>query len=276
MEQAVALATPRVISLTLLPPLTVQDIPASESTLAIHRGLDLADAPSVEPLAAAIDQAAEALADDPADPVKQWRLSLLQIAAGRFSEARQLSPAIVREARAVLGPAVAIAAASKAALSASGEVDGLAEPVEALRRTVRERGDLRITEVALCSRVTTFGVYEPLNTSVFLPFRRNRAVVYIALQNFMSERSGDRFRTLLRLRLELFAADGASLWVQERERIEDDARQRREDFFLAQIIEFPADVGPGDYVLKVTVTDELAQKTNEAAYPFTVEPMARP
>lgn len=270
------MAAPRVISLTLMHPVTVQDTPAADSALAVHRSIDLSTPVRPQHLVAAIEEAAEALAEDPADAAKQWRLSLLQIAAGDAEEALRLSPAIVRETRALLEPAVSVAAAAGKVLDSPVQVRTLQAPVEDLRRAVRRRGELQISEVALCTRVTTFGVYEPLAPGMFLPYQRNRAVVYVALENFDSQHSGTGFRTLLNLRLELFKAGGQSLWVQERERIEDESRQRREDFFLAQIIELPANVGPGDYVLKATVTDLLAQKSNEAQFPFTIDPVATP
>jgi hypothetical protein len=46
--------------------------------------------------------------------------------------------------------------------------------------------------------------------------------------------------------------------------------RRREDFFLAQLVTFPADLAPGDYVLKVMLQDLLGGKANEAHTAFSV------
>ena len=65
-------------------------------------------------------------------------------------------------------------------------------------------------------------------------------------------------------------SDGDSLWRHEQPDIVDNARQRREDFFLAQLVTFPSTLGPGEYVLKVSIEDKAAAKACEAVFPFTI------
>ena len=50
----------------------------------------------------------------------------------------------------------------------------------------------------------------------------------------------------------------------------DLSRQRRHDFFLAQMITLPDTLGPGEYVLKVSIQDELSGKSNQAIHRFSI------
>jgi hypothetical protein len=45
----------------------------------------------------------------------------------------------------------------------------------------------------------------------------------------------------------------------------DRCRNRRRDFFIADKLTVPAKLGAGNYVLKVTITDEQAQRVGEAS-----------
>ena len=68
----------------------------------------------------------------------------------------------------------------------------------------------------------------------------------------------------------MLTASGQSLWRHDEPEIIDLSRQQREDFFLAQMITLPATLGPGEYVLKVTIQDALSGKSNQAILPFTL------
>jgi hypothetical protein len=144
--------------------------------------------------------------------------------------------------------------------------------VDDLRHQLMRGAELLIPKVALCTRVSTFGVYDEMDHAALLPYHPNRTIVYCELDNFHSEPTDDgEYRVTLASRLEILTADGRSLWNHEEPRIEDHSKQRREDFFLAQLVALPASLGPGDYVLKVTVEDQAAAKATEAVYPFRIE-----
>jgi len=64
--------------------------------------------------------------------------------------------------------------------------------------------------------------------------------------------------------------DGRSVWQHQEPDIVDTSRQRRNDFFLAQMVALPATLEPGEYVLKVSVQDELSGKSNQAIHRFSV------
>lgn len=214
-----------------------------------------------------IAQTEAELASNPSDARLQWRLGLLRLAADKPAKAGELSQELTEQRRGLLARQVAFESALQAVLDGDADgVDRAYAALEALRDDLRSDADLALPTLALCSKVTTFGVYDELPGTALAPYRANRAIVYCEIDNLATETDPTgQFRTLLATRLELFTKDGRSRWVHEEQRIEDVSRQRRDDFFIAQLVTFPADLGPGDYVLKATVTDLLGSKTNEVS-----------
>jgi len=257
----VSAARPRVVAVSLVGQ-PEPSAAANGATTVSNTGISTVGAASIDRL---IDQAAADLARQPSDARLQWRLSLLQLAAGRIADAGNLSPELTERQRGLLARQVALEAALANVLADSASGPGPAyAAVEALRDALRTDAELSLPTLTLCTRVTTFGVYDEMPESMLAAYQANRAIVYCEVRNLASERQGaDRHRSLLATRLELFTEDGRSVWLHEESRIEDVSRQRREDFFIAQMVTFPATLGPGQYVLKATITDLVAQKTNE-------------
>ncbi len=241
-------------------------------TLGVHQGISMPSARAPATLEQFIDAAREALAADPGNATAQWRLSLLQLAAGDTGAAAELSGELGEQARKLIARQVSAAAETQRLLAdPSAGADQALDAVDAVREVLRRDAELRIPTVALCSRVTTFGLYETMPENLLLPYQPNRVIVYCEVRNFDVEKtSAGEYRALLSSRLELFSDDGRSRWVREEDNIEDLARSRREDFFLTQLVTLPGDLEAGAYTLKVTITDLLASKTNEAVHRFHI------
>lgn len=241
-------------------------------TVGMNRGMDVSSGGSGTNLDQIIEQAKADVEQDPTDARKQWRLSLLQLAADKPADAARLSDGLSPDARRLTTHIVrTVTNASKLLDDPLAGADRTLAALDAFRASLREEAELLVPVVALCSRVTTFGVYDPLPEGSLKPYQANRAIVYCEVDNFTTEEAGNEgYRSLLATRIELFTDDGKSVWSHEEERIEDTSQQRREDFFLAQLVTLPADLGPGDYVLKVAVTDVLSSKTNEGVHRFHI------
>ncbi|MCH7814347.1 MAG: hypothetical protein IID40_10045 [Planctomycetes bacterium] len=209
---------------------------------------------------------------NPEDVTAQWELGLLQLAVGDEQAARDLPRGGAGEFSELLTRALETMMAVRAALEhpiTQSEAALLA--VSALHTTLRERGDLLIPTVALCTRVQTFGVYDEMADGALLPNRANRAIVYIEAANFFSERTPEgQYRTVLSNQLEVLTPQGQSLWQRQEPSIVDLSRQRRTDFFVAQLITLPDTLGAGEYVLKVTLQDELSGRSNQAIHRFSI------
>jgi hypothetical protein len=52
--------------------------------------------------------------------------------------------------------------------------------------------------------------------------------------------------------------------------IADHCRNKRHDFYLTNLLQFPASLQAGAYTLKVTVVDQVANRVAEAVLPVTI------
>lgn len=244
------------------------------SAVRVQQGMDLDELANSRDLQDLIDAARNELTADPRNPRKQLRLSLLQLANDQPEAAAQLSPEINGRERELIARFVAsIGRVDSQFSDPMLSTDAVLASIEELRDSLRDTAELTIPTVALCSRVKTFGIYDELPKGALRANRADRAIVYCEVDHFMSrfDEETNQYRTELSSHLELFTAEGKSIWTQTEEKINDFSRQRREDFFLAQLITLPSDVGSGEYVLKVSITDLQASKTTEAVHRFEVQ-----
>lgn len=155
-------------------------------------------------------------------------------------------------------------------LEAGGSLDR-----DALIRRLAEiygPAELRIRRFELCQRVQSYGVFDPIESRVLLVGKPHRLGLYLELENFASaEISSWQFEVKLRQEVELFnAADGLAVWRQSPVPIVDRSRNQRRDFFTWQVVELPARLSVGRYILKVRVTDLHAQMISEDAIELQV------
>lgn len=128
---------------------------------------------------------------------------------------------------------------------------------------------LAIAELQLCRRIEGFGVYEPFPAGELRP---GRAVgLYWEVEGLRAEESEGGFRTRLESTVELIPASGAGrAWTRPLGPAEDVCRRPRRDFFVNARIDLPADLEPGDYVLRLTVNDALAGTQARRERPVTL------
>ncbi len=245
----------------------------ASSNVRAQQGMDLNDLASSRDLQQLIDAAKIAVVSDPSNPRKQLRLSLLQLANDQPEEAARLSPAIDHRERELISQFVtSIGKVDRRFSDPLLDTDAVLASIDDLRDSIRDTAELTIPAVALCSRVQTFGIYDEIPASHLRAHQVNRVIVYCEVDHFKSriDDSTNQFRTELGSHLELFTADGRSIWSQTEDQIIDLSRQQREDFFLAQLVSFPGNISAGEYVLKIAITDAQAQKTTEAVHRFEV------
>lgn len=140
-----------------------------------------------------------------------------------------------------------------------------------LTATLAERADPVITTIALCRRVVTFGAYEEMPAAEFAAGRATPTIVYSEIRNLRSDKGSDGlYRSVLATRMELFTADGQSVWKHEEPEITDLCRNRRSDFFVAQRVTLPATLKEGPHVLKVLVDDKQSGRAAEQSFRFNV------
>lgn len=209
-------------------------------------------------------------AKTPNDVESQWQLRLLYLVEGMDEQALTVPPELDSEAGKLIGHTMrALLALKHASRDPVAAADDALQAVESLRDVVAMHAELQIPSVQFCSKVTSYGVYEPMEAT-FSQGRANRTIVYCELKNFTSSPDGEFFRTNLAQQIEIFDASGQSLWAKINDEIEDLSRKPRNDFFLAQVIQLPTSLEAGDYILKITVTDKASAKASQAIKPFTI------
>lgn len=146
-------------------------------------------------------------------------------------------------------------------------------PLLDLADRLRAQSDLTIPTIALCKRVDGFGVYEPIDPPRFGAGREHPVIIYSEVANFDSHRNDKQlWETKLTISQVLYTESGLSVWPdkQDVKTITDLSRNRRHDFFLVKVIRLPASLTIGRYLLKVTITDQQANRVAEATLPIVI------
>lgn len=206
------------------------------------------------------------------DPVEAaWRARLVEIALGRTSPGAARVDRLTPSQQDVLDASLdAVRAVRRVLRDPVASACEALEDVDRLQAALQEMSDLTLPRTALCSRVMTFGVYEPMPSDRFVAGRVNQTILYCEVRNFVSREENGEYRSKFSGRAELLTPSGDSVWKQEEPSIEDRCTSRRTDFFIAQRISFPATIPAGEYLLKVTLEDKYAGKVNETTLPLTV------
>ena len=145
-------------------------------------------------------------------------------------------------------------------------------PLVELSDRLRSQAELSVPTVALCTKVTAFGVYEPIDPARFIAGHEQRVVVYCEVENFLAQPNAkDQYETRLTQDIVLYTeSSGLPVWSDKQSSYVDLARRRRHDFFIGKIITLPANLTLGRYILKVTVEDQQARHVAENAVPIEI------
>jgi hypothetical protein len=160
-------------------------------------------------------------------------------------------------------------------LGDTGDPEVLLPAVAELGRSLENQPRLALVTVALCTRVGGFGDYDEFAHAerggyVFLAHTGQQAVVYLEVENFTSELDGQgRWVTHLAQQLVVISdRDGIPVWREDWQRGTDMSKNRREDFFIVQVITLPKRLSVGRYQLKILIRDERSGSEAEAAINF--------
>jgi hypothetical protein len=126
---------------------------------------------------------------------------------------------------------------------------------------------ITIRKIELCEKVLGYGVYDAFPDQTFMAGREQKLIVYVELDNFLPAKrdQGDGYEVSLRQELELYESNGFEVWSHEPVQIVDVSRNKRRDFFVVQLVTLPAQLGVGQYHLKVRVYDENAGTRDETS-----------
>lgn len=148
---------------------------------------------------------------------------------------------------------------------AAETIVSLEEAIDALR----PRADLRMSSPLFCQKVQNYGNYEQFSKFEFAAGQP--VVVYWEVENFASQESPEGFRTKMEAVLEIYDNRGTVVERIERQFTDDVCRRRRRDYFNTILLRLPKNLGSGEYTLKVSLRDNLANRMAEKIQKFTVK-----
>ncbi len=132
-----------------------------------------------------------------------------------------------------------------------------AADIRAAVLALEDRVPLGVSDLRLCRKVSGFGSFEPLpapDLKTGRPF-----LVYCELTGLRYQARDTSFVSRLSSRVELISArDGAKVWEQSLGKAEDRCHSRRRDNYASYRITLPQTLPAGDYRLRLTQTDLVA------------------
>jgi len=163
-----------------------------------------------------------------------------------------------------------------------GDPEVLVEAIDELSKSLHRQPRLVLPKAALCSRVGGFGDYDefPVNDQGryrFLAQNGQQAVVYVEVENFSSELNKQgAWVTELSQQLVIYSdRDGIPVWREDWQLGTDTSKNRREDFFIVQVITLPPALSVGLYQFKIHVRDNRSAAEAELTVEFEMVADAR-
>ena len=257
---------------TVSPPAVVETPPAKAPVVK--------QAPANTPAAPTTDELAQRLAqhvkDYPQDLSAQFDYELYEFLHGESVPDMQKLAGLGTEDRELLAALMdglsnfRTAARSDNNMLLSRKVRPILEAAD----RIRTQAELSIPTVALCSRVTTYGNYEPFDPARFAAGVEHEVAVYCEVENFSSQLDSQHlWETSLREEIVLYSDQGQQVWTADRVTPRptiDRSRTRRHDFFLGRLIRLPANLSIGRYILKVSVVDQQVNRVAENSAPLEI------
>ncbi len=134
---------------------------------------------------------------------------------------------------------------------------------------LEDRAPLGVSEPRLCRKVNGFGSFESLPDAALKagqPF-----LMYCELTGLRYQARDTSFVSRVSSRVELISTrDHTKVWEQSLDEVEDQCRSRRRDNCVSYRIALPQTLAAGDYRLRLTVTDLVANRSASSELPLTV------
>jgi hypothetical protein len=190
-------------------------------------------------------------------------------------------PGLTERERELLGRMQGFFAELGRGLQESGDPESIVKAIEQVHQALSRQPQLVLPRAALCTRVGGFGDYDEFARNEagrysFLAHTGQQAVVYVEVDDFTSTLDDQgQWVTDLSQQLVLYSdRDGIPVWREGWQPGRDASRNRRDDFFIVQIITLPKQLSIGRYQLKIHVRDEKSRAEAETA--LDVEMVADP
>ncbi len=127
---------------------------------------------------------------------------------------------------------------------------------------------LDLRNAVFCSEVMSYGDYRRFKSTSFRPGAE--VVLYVEIENFVSEPVGNRFETELQGDYAILDAGGRRVSSKVLPLDKQQCDNRRRDYFIAYRLWLPQDIPSGGYSLVLTIEDVKGNKSNQATVDFRI------
>ncbi|MFN0137043.1 MAG: hypothetical protein ACKVS9_13110 [Phycisphaerae bacterium] len=190
---------------------------------------------------------------------------ILHAAAGDADKARKPLALATREQQTVCGRFVDAVLALREVNGGrpDDELASVLAPLAELRESLAAIVDLKLPTIEVCRAVRGFGQYEAM-TPTFVAGRDNEFVLYAEVSDFVSERGEDGwYKSVFALKVAVLSRAGDVVQEVAAPEMVDRCRTRRQDCFVSPLVRLPRTLSPGEYVVKVTISDRIGEKVAE-------------
>jgi hypothetical protein len=163
-------------------------------------------------------------------------------------------------------------AGDSTARSADSASAGIPLAISAPPPPVQESANLKITDVNFCHKIANFGNYETYPRDEFEAGQE--VLIYAEIEDLHSDRLPDgKYQTRVKSTIEVFQECEPRNLMERSELPEtvDVCRRRRLDYFHSYQFTIPGMLTAGDYVLRLTVEDQLDQRQGSGDVKFSVK-----
>jgi hypothetical protein len=136
------------------------------------------------------------------------------------------------------------------------------------RAKLAELATLQVRNLSFVESVDGYGVYKRRELHEFHP--GDPVTLYTEVENFRSDSTNEGYSTTLATSYEVLDASGQRVDGRQFPEVEDVCQNQRRDFHMQYGVTLPTGIYPGEYQLRLTITDQLSHKIGQASVPFTI------
>lgn len=208
---------------------------------------------------------------------EQLDYRLMAVLAGEYEQARQPLPLATSQQQAMASHLVEtlIAVREGRGGDPSAETARVLRELDSLYEALTPEAELSIPKFVLCKAVRGFGQYSEIEPATFAAGVALEFVTYAEVRDFAHrQQDGGEYVSRFAMKTAVLNSVGDVVLELDDPDIVDRSRTRRRDCFIPRLVRLPAVLSPGQYVVKVTLSDKIAEKVAEARATFRV--VARP
>ena len=136
------------------------------------------------------------------------------------------------------------------------------------RAKLAELATLQVRNLTFVDKVDGYGLYEPRDSTKFKP--GDQVWLYTEVDNFRSESTKEGYRTTFATSYEVVDPQGRRVDGAQFPEVEDLCKNQRHDYHLRYGVALPTRIYPGEYELRLIVSDQLSNKIGQSTVPFEI------